>query len=116
MLEIVVGVNMRGMFLQFLFAGAFLTSGFGDTLVWLVLSERNGRAKSCEAHKKNCERSETVGTRDSPAACAARLGGQRAAWVSQQHGKPTTGGHRVRRIVVGERADRKIISCGISWK
>jgi len=37
MLEIFSGINMLGALPKFLFAGAFLTRGFGDALVLLVL-------------------------------------------------------------------------------
>ena len=107
-LEIFFGVNVLGVFLRFLFANAFLTGGFGDGLILLlVLRARNGGAESCEAQKQDGECSEMDGARDSPCACATRLKGPGAVEVSKLHGKPTTGGLCVRRSVSGKRWNGK---------
>ena len=66
MLEIFFGVNVLGALLLFLFACAFLASGFGDGLILLVLRARNICAESGAAEKKNGRCGETEGTRDSP--------------------------------------------------
>jgi hypothetical protein len=87
-----------------------LPSGFGDGLILLVLRARNRGAESCEAQKQDCRRCEMDGARDSPCACAARLKGPWAVEVSKLHGKPTTGGLRVRRSVPGKRRYRKSFS------
>ena len=50
-LEIFFGVNVLGALLLFLLAGAFLASGFGDTLILLVLRAKNICAESCETQK-----------------------------------------------------------------
>ena len=119
MLEILFGVNVLGALLQLLFAGAFLTGGFGDALVLLVLrlvlGARNRGAESRAAEKKNCGCRETDGTRDPPHAWATRLERHEAVWVSKQHGKPTTGGHRVRKSVSKFGAIWKTNSFGGSW-
>lgn len=52
-LEILFGVNVFGVLLRFLFAGAFLACGFGDRLILLVLRARKGGAESREAQKKD---------------------------------------------------------------
>jgi len=109
-LEIVFGVDMRGMFLEFLFAGAFLASCFRDALILLALRAGNGCGESREAQKKNRGGDKTCTGRNSPEACATGLDGQRAVDVSQQHGKPTTGGLRVRRSVPGDWLEGKIFS------
>jgi len=53
MFEIFFGVNMLGPLLQFFFASAFLTGGFGDALILLVLRAGNGCAENREAQKNN---------------------------------------------------------------
>src|ERR1700722_5032723 len=73
MLEIFSRVNVPGAFPYFLFAGAFLTCGFGDLLILLVLGARNGCAEGCTAQKNNGGCGETDRTRDSPQAWASRL-------------------------------------------
>ncbi len=46
MFEIFFSVNMLGALPQFLFANPFLTGGFGDALILLILRVRNGCAES----------------------------------------------------------------------
>jgi len=77
-LEIFFGVNTLGVFLYFLFAGAFLTGGFGDGWILLILRARNGGAESREAQKQDGRCGEVDGARDPPCACATRLEGPEA--------------------------------------
>jgi len=72
MLEIFFGVNVLGTLLLFLFASAFLTGGFSDTLILLVLRARNRGAESSETQKQDGRSGKPVGGRDLPCACAAR--------------------------------------------
>ena len=53
MFEIFLGVNMLGALLQFLLASAFLTGGFGDASILLVLRARNGCAETREAQNNS---------------------------------------------------------------
>jgi hypothetical protein len=55
------------------------------------------------------------GTRDSPCACATRLERHGSVWVSKLHGKPTTGGLRVRRIVSKSAPQGKSFLVLCSW-
>ncbi|MGH9676902.1 MAG: hypothetical protein ACRD36_07350 [Candidatus Acidiferrum sp.] len=52
MRKIIVGVDMRRMFLQFLLARAFPAGRFGDAIRLLVLRSRNRRAKHGAAQKQ----------------------------------------------------------------
>jgi len=51
MFEIFFRIDMFAVPLQFLFASAFLTGGFGDALILLILRVSNGRAESREAQQ-----------------------------------------------------------------
>lgn len=94
-LEIFVGVNMLGMGGLGLFAGARLPGGFGDALVLLILSARNGGAERGAEQKSGGSGEQLGSAQNSPHACGTRLEGHRGFCVSQQHSKPTTGGLRV---------------------
>src|SRR5258708_33994896 len=92
-LKILFGVTVFGFLLLAFFLSAFLSSRFGD-----VLSRTFRRAKKRARHKKDSGKAQTQKVKRRP------HGGrgdqhERCVRISTLHGKTTTGGRRLRKIL-----------------